>query len=1014
MVCGVLIMSNETETSRTTKIFISYSRRNKVFVKKLNDALDSAGIDAWVDWEGIPLSSDWMAEISAAIEAADAFVFVISPDSLKSKICMDELELGVKYNKKIIPVLYLEPQKGQDMHPKLASTNWVYMRPKKDDFKATVPKLISAIQTDLGWLQKHTRLLQRSLEWDGKQRNHSYLLQGADLDDGEDWATQANPEVGRTVVSVQAEYIHESRKTAVCRQRNLTIGIGVALVFSVLMGIFAFMQRSVALENEQKAKSSQATAVANEMARATQQVIAEENAKIAEENANIAKAQRSASEARIYQSEAGKLNTSTLLAVDAFKKLPTLRDAEDVLRSNISMLPVPIKQINVGARISKIQTSPDRTKFVSSDESGQACVWSAEDGEKFFCVQQEGVLYDSIFSRDGKLIATGSSKGVVSLWNAETGKLEKSFQLKGVIWDLQAHPNGSWLGVAASYGVTLIDMEKLKELTTNVTASDVYKIDFSSSGKYLAIGQVNGSVSVWDIPNGRTLAGPQHNNEVIDVSFSPDGNWVISAGADSTSRAMKIGDGRQKYSITHGDWVEYTAFGPDGSWYVTVSDDNYVRVIDTISGQEKLRMAHDSFGTRARISSNGQWIASTSYDHTARVWDALNGTQVIQVPVADIGSAIEFNPTATRLIVGDRQGNITLWDTSSLQQREGHVPFTDYLHEANFSPDGKWLVANADDKKVWIIPSDKLGSKDDERKVLFSVKGLTYDTAISGDSKWFVAVEYDSVIAEYNRAVLSSMDGAKKITLTHDLRVIQYVIFTPDSKQVITADESGVVYLWDVETGERKGELQADGVILSLAISPDGKYLVAGIEEGNVNVVWDLTTMTQVATLDQIGATNIAEFSPDGKWLATGGSESSVQLWHAGDGTFAPTENVFNTVGGLFAAKFSPDSAILSVGDSNGYVYLFDMNRMEEVARLRHVDKITGISFSPDGKRMAVAAQKSAALWDVLAIPFLYRDQLIETACSRLVENLSDSDWQTIFGAAEYQLTCPNLPAGKN
>ena len=57
-------------------VFISYSRKDKEFVRKLNDSLDSSEIEAWVDWEGIPPSSDWMDEIQRAIEGADAFLFV--------------------------------------------------------------------------------------------------------------------------------------------------------------------------------------------------------------------------------------------------------------------------------------------------------------------------------------------------------------------------------------------------------------------------------------------------------------------------------------------------------------------------------------------------------------------------------------------------------------------------------------------------------------------------------------------------------------------------------------------------------------------------------------------------------------------------------------------------------------------------------------------------------------------------------------------------------------------------
>jgi hypothetical protein len=54
--------------SRKTKISISYSRKNKLFVRKLNKTIDASGIESWVDWEGIPLCADWMGEVTNAIK----------------------------------------------------------------------------------------------------------------------------------------------------------------------------------------------------------------------------------------------------------------------------------------------------------------------------------------------------------------------------------------------------------------------------------------------------------------------------------------------------------------------------------------------------------------------------------------------------------------------------------------------------------------------------------------------------------------------------------------------------------------------------------------------------------------------------------------------------------------------------------------------------------------------------------------------------------------------------------
>src|SRR5215468_2642558 len=89
-------------------VFISYSRKDKPFVEKLHTALVQQGRDAWVDWEDIPLSAAWLQEIYSAIEAADTFLFVISPDSVASEVCREEVEHAVQFNKRLIPVVRRE------------------------------------------------------------------------------------------------------------------------------------------------------------------------------------------------------------------------------------------------------------------------------------------------------------------------------------------------------------------------------------------------------------------------------------------------------------------------------------------------------------------------------------------------------------------------------------------------------------------------------------------------------------------------------------------------------------------------------------------------------------------------------------------------------------------------------------------------------------------------------------------------------------------------------------------
>ena len=55
-------------------VFLSYSRRDVDFVKKLFTDMKEQGKEVWADFEDIPVASDWWNEIRAGIDAADAFV----------------------------------------------------------------------------------------------------------------------------------------------------------------------------------------------------------------------------------------------------------------------------------------------------------------------------------------------------------------------------------------------------------------------------------------------------------------------------------------------------------------------------------------------------------------------------------------------------------------------------------------------------------------------------------------------------------------------------------------------------------------------------------------------------------------------------------------------------------------------------------------------------------------------------------------------------------------------------
>ncbi len=97
-----------TAIDRQAGPFVSYAREDQAFVRRLHEALEQRQRDTWVDWEGIYPTEEWMVRIRAAIDAAQAFVFVISPDSVTSGVCGQEIDHAVSQNKRIIPIVSRE------------------------------------------------------------------------------------------------------------------------------------------------------------------------------------------------------------------------------------------------------------------------------------------------------------------------------------------------------------------------------------------------------------------------------------------------------------------------------------------------------------------------------------------------------------------------------------------------------------------------------------------------------------------------------------------------------------------------------------------------------------------------------------------------------------------------------------------------------------------------------------------------------------------------------------------
>jgi len=95
-------MAEATET----RLFVSYSRKDTKFVRRLAGDLEQAGYTVWVDVTGVRGGDEWVMQIDKGVRGCDAFVVVVSPESMASKWVRREVILAQDQEKQTLPLLW--------------------------------------------------------------------------------------------------------------------------------------------------------------------------------------------------------------------------------------------------------------------------------------------------------------------------------------------------------------------------------------------------------------------------------------------------------------------------------------------------------------------------------------------------------------------------------------------------------------------------------------------------------------------------------------------------------------------------------------------------------------------------------------------------------------------------------------------------------------------------------------------------------------------------------------------
>jgi WD40 repeat protein len=237
---------------------------------------------------------------------------------------------------------------------------------------------------------------------------------------------------------------------------------------------------------------------------------------------------------------------------------------------------------------------------------------------------------------------------------------------------------------------------------------------------------------------------------------------------------------------------------------------------------------------------------------------------------------------------------------------------------------------------------------------------------------FIVLTEY--VAAQAPRIVINPMGHSAKI---HNL------LFTPDSRKIISISEDKTIRIWNAENGEmvQKFESQIgdgpEGMFYSSAISPDGKLLaVAGYpvssEKENYIIIIDLIKNVQLSTA--VGHNNVINslaFSGDGKLLASGGDDNAVKIWKVENNKSLQSIITIPVTSKVSCLSFNPKTKDLAIAHESKEILVYSLDGLDRgISKLtpktfrRHKGIVNKIVYSPDGSYLGSSSfQNELMLW---------------------------------------------------
>jgi WD40 repeat protein len=267
-----------------------------------------------------------------------------------------------------------------------------------------------------------------------------------------------------------------------------------------------------------------------------------------------------------------------------------------------------------------------------------------------------------------------------------------------------------------------------------------------------------------------------------------------------------------------------------------------------------------------------------------------------------------------------------------------------------FTGDGRTLISVGQDThvKLWSAADwQPSGSFEGHAKSVYTI-------ALSPDEKLLATGSSDATVRVWSYTTGETL---------HVLSLQGGGVFSPDGSRLATLSVRGGVALWEAGSGRELLNLaRLDRRIFALAFSADGGTLLAG-GTGAIHRVDPADGTVRGALAGHEVAVAALRLSPDGQTLASTGADRTLRLWSMED--WSEARRIELETGGIHQLSFSPDGRRVAVGAEH-LILIHDVSSGDLADRIELQPKgVYGLAFSPDGRYLAnAAADGKVRLWE--------------------------------------------------